>query len=176
MTAPKIFGLPIWKGKIKKRVAKKRLRRYRHQWFFDKRTQKEFAHLGVGDFINDCSNLNRKIVNIFPTYRRIGIGRGSILLDVDFETHLGGNCSLCHCGVEPKVSREEIERRSLEFSKAWALDDSGEPGTAKYWFGEDTASYEKAVDYAKRLVAQIESGGHIVDEDGVLLKEWEKPR
>jgi hypothetical protein len=175
MSAPKLFGLPLWKGKIKRRVAKKYLRYFRNDWFFGERAQREFAHLDIGDFINDCTGLNGRITEIRPTYRRIASGRGAVLLNIDFQTTNTG-CSLCHCGVEPKLSREEIEKRKVEFARDWALDDSGEPGTAKYWYGKDTASYEKAVDYARRTIAEIESGGHVVDEDGILLEAWKEPR
>jgi len=166
---PRLFGFPLWKGKIKRRVAKKYLRRFRISWFLGKRAN-EFAFLGVGHFINDCSGNNGRIEEMSPHYYPVG-QRGAVLVDIDFQTTNTG-CSLCSCGIEPKLSREEIEKSKVEFARNWALDESGVPGTAKYWFGKDTAKYEKTVDYARRMIAQIESGGHVVDEDGMLLPEW----
>ena len=77
-------------------------------------------------------------------------------------------------GFEPKLPREEVERRKLEFAREWALDESGEPGTAKFWYGSDVEAYERAADYARRMIAEIASGGHVVDEDGQLLEGWDE--
>lgn len=167
---PRLFGFPIWKGKIKRRVAKKHLRRSRISWILGHKAR-EFALLGVGDIINDCSGNNGRITEMTPWYHPVGKS-GAILIDVDFQTTNTG-CSLCSCGIEPQLSREEIENRKVAFARDWALDESGVPGTAKYWFGKDTAAYEKAADYARRMIAEIESGGHIVDEDGMLLPAWQ---
>jgi hypothetical protein len=168
---PKIFGFPIWRGKIKSRVAKKYLHKWRFGWPLRKDWQREFSNLGIGDFINDCSGNNGRILEMTPFYSRCG--RGQILLGVDFQTTNTG-CSLGSCGIEPKLSREVIEERKIEFAREWFLDESGEPGTAKYWYGTDVAKYERMKALALKLIAEIESGGHVVDEDGMLLEAWRR--
>ena len=171
MTTPLMFGFPLWKGRIKRRVAKKYIRFFGNAWFMRSAVQAKFARLGLGDFVNDCSGMNGRLLEIHPVYRRVASGRGSVLLNVDLQTTNTG-CSLCGCGIEPKLSRDEVERRKVEFAKSWALDDSGLPGTAKYWYGSNVAAYEKTVEHSKKLVTEIESGGHVVDEDGLWLPGW----
>jgi hypothetical protein len=164
-----LFGFPIWIGRIKRRRVKKHLGGRR--WLLSEEKQSEFSRLGVGDFVNDCTGLNGRILEVRPCYFGVGRAGSSYLYDVDLVT-TNTSCSLCSCGVEPKLSREEIERRKVEFAKVWALDESGEPGTAKYWYGEDVAAYERTVANSKRMIAEIESGGHVLDEDGMLLEAW----
>jgi len=166
---PKLFGLPIWKGKIKKRVAKKWLRHFRNTWMIGAWAQREFSTLGVGDFVNDCTGYNGRIQEINHIYRRIGKGKGAILLDIDFQTSNTG-CSLCSCGVEPKLSREEVERHSIEFAKDYWMGEGG-----KTWLGGDTPEYRKSLAFAQKMIFHIENGFHITDEDGQILTEWRKP-
>ncbi|HYX19584.1 MAG TPA: hypothetical protein VFA98_01920 [Thermoanaerobaculia bacterium] len=170
---PTMFGFPLWRGKIKRRVAKKHLRRVRSAWMLSRRAQSAFAKLGVGDFINDCTGHNGRIASMVPLY--VGFPGGAVLADVDFQTSNTG-CSLQSCGVESKLPRAEVERRMLEFARGWTLDESGEPGTAKHWYGEDVEAYGRAADRARRMIAEIDSGGHVVDEDGQLLEAWKETR
>ena len=164
---PCLFGFPLWRGKIKRRVAKKHL----PKWFLRRDVQKKFGALGLGDFINDCSGNNGRILEMTPCYARLARCRGQVLCDVDFVTTNTG-CSLRSCGIEPKLAREEVERRKVTFAREWTLDESGQPGTAKYWYGADVEKYERAASYARKLIAEIEAGGHVVDEDGMLLDAW----
>lgn len=170
---PTMFGFPLWRGKIKRRLAKKHLRSVRSAWMLSRSAQAAFARLGLGDFINDCTGLNGRIISMTPLYA--GCHGGSVLADVDLQTSNTG-CSLQSCGIEPKLPREEVERRKLEFAREWVLDESGEPGTAKFWYGSDTKAYERAADFARRMIAEIDSGGHVVDEDGQLLEGWDERR
>lgn len=166
---PSLFGFPIWRDKIKGRVAKKRLRRWGFGWFLRRSVQRDFARLGVGDFINDCSGNNGRILEITPFYRPYG--RGRILVSIDFQTTNTG-CSFGSCSTEPKLSQEEIEKRKIAFARDWYLDDSGDPGTAKHWFGSDVERYERGLAFTKKMIAHVESGGHVVDEDGMPINEW----
>jgi hypothetical protein len=143
MKTPTLFGFPVWKGKIKRRTVKKYLCRFRRSWFLQKYAQREFSILNIGDFVNDCTELNGRILQIFPAYYYVR-GGGSVLVDIDLQT-TNTSCSLVSCGIEPKLSREKIEIRRIEHLKWWALDDSGKPGTAKYWHGNDIESYERVV-------------------------------
>lgn len=163
---PRIFGQPLWKGRIKRRTAKKHLRRFQER-ILHLSAQKSYAALGLGDFVNDCTGENGRILEISPIYGSVGQGRGAILLDIDLITENTG-CSLCHCGIEPKIPREEVERRMIAYAKGWTLGPNG-----KYWFGgEDDPKYMKAAERARRLIEIVESGGHITDEDGRLLPEF----
>lgn len=165
---PTIFGYPLWRGKIKKRIAKKYLRRYRMERFFKPDVMKRFTDLGIGSYVNDCSGFNGKITEMYPTYRRIGKGKGAVLLDVDFQTENTG-CCLGSCGVEPALSQEEVEKRTLAHLKAWTLSDGG-----KTWYGEGTEDYLKAVARANQIIKVIEEGGHITDEFGKRLPEFDR--
>lgn len=167
---PKMFGAPLWRGHIKKRVAKKWLRYFRNNWMLNPRNQKDFANLTIGDFVNDCTGKNGRVTEIKPVYRRIGKGKGSVLLDIDLMTTNTG-CSLCSCGIEPKLSREEVERRTVEFAREYWLGESG-----KTWVGgEDTAAYKMISAHAQKLIDAVESGIHITNEDGETLPEWKYP-
>lgn len=161
---PAVFGFQLWKGRIKRRVAKKNIRRFHMEWLLNRKTQADFA-LTVGDFINDCTSYNQRIKTMKPVY--VQVGRGAVLIDIDFETESGGACSLAYCGVEPKLSREVIEARVLKHHWEWTF---GDPG--KRWYGGDTEGYRKAAGKADRMMREIESGGHICNEDGELLDEW----
>jgi len=129
------------------------------------KAQLNFSSLKVGDFVNDCTGMNGKIIEIRPVYRRIGKGVGAVLLDVVLITENTG-CSVCSCGVEPKLSREVVEFRHKEFLKDWLLGDGG-----KNWYG-DKYPEEKA--RAERIIDVLSTGGHITDEDGRLLPEYKR--
>jgi hypothetical protein len=150
---PTILGFPLWRGKIKRRVAKKYLRRFRHEWMLKRDIQAAMSKLDVGDLINDCTGLNGKILEMDAFYYRIGTGKGAILMDVDIQTANSG-CSLTHCGVEPALPREYIEARKVAFLKEWTL---GEPG--EHWYGKGTEKHTAAVAMANKIVSTLESGG-----------------
>lgn len=164
---PTILGFPLWKGRIKNRVAKKHLKKLLNGWMLGKYAQQHMAHLKVGDFVNDCSGKNSRIVEMHPIYHRIGKGYGSVLLDVDLQTGNTG-CSLTHCGVEPKLPREVIEKRMLQHIKEWTLGEGGQT-----WYGKDSDKYLQVVDHANKLVLILESGGHVTNEDGEMIPEYE---
>jgi hypothetical protein len=164
---PTMFTFPLWKGKIKKRVAKKRLKRFSNGWMMEPQAQAKLSSLRVGDFVNDCTGNNGKIKKLYPIYRRIGKGHGAVLLDVDLDT-TNTSCSLCSCGIEPKLTREHIEARKVEFLKEWTLGDAGE-----HWFGKDTEQHLAAIERANKVISVIEAGGHVCDEDGQLLPEYD---
>ncbi len=159
---PKLFGFPLWYGKIKNRVAKKHLyyniKALLHYY-------KEFASYKPGDFVNDCTGFNRKILNIYPRYYKVS--NGFVLSDVDIYNDQGGCCSLCSCGVQPKLLVEEIESKTLEFIREWTLGPDGE-----HWYGKNSEDYKKVVERAHKVIEVIESGRHITDADGQMLEEF----
>lgn len=68
--------------------------------------------------INDCSGFNVVIRDIEPCIAFFN--KGWFIYNVDFTVEpFGGGCSLTHCGVEPPVSPEEIERRIRQFYDEW---------------------------------------------------------
>ena len=163
---PTLFGFPIWEGRIKRRVAKKHLRRWGISRFLDPKFLKRYEGYGVGSYINDCTGFNGKILSITPEYRGLsGLGGAVILMDLDFQTENTG-CCFRSCGVEPALSREVIEARMLDFTKNWALGEGG-----KTWYGKD---YDKEAERARNIVSILESGGHVADEFGVLLPEFKR--
>jgi hypothetical protein len=164
---PTIFGFPLWRGKIKRRVAKKYLTKWRQGWMLH---APQFAHLGVGDFVNDCSGQNGRILKCRPEYFPVGNRGATILSNVDFVTENTG-CSLVGCGVEPKLSQEEIEKRMVDHHLNWTLSQG-----AKTWFGEGSPDYQKAVERANLIISTIESGSHVVDQDGRLLDQYKESR
>jgi hypothetical protein len=161
---PTICGYPIWTGKIKRRVAKK----YLGKTILLLSKNVEMANIDIGNFVNDCTGFNGRVTDMIATYRGIGKGRGQILLDIDINT-TNTSCSLCHCGVESKVSRDEVEARSIDFMKNWTL---GEPG--KKWYAGDEEKYQKVIARANKMISLVEAGGHFTNEDGELLEEFDK--
>lgn len=164
---PSLFGFPIWTGKVKRRVAKKYLRRFRREHTLRSEYQRTFSGISVGSYVNDCSGMNGRIVSMTPCYHPVGRG-AAVLVDVDFMTTNTG-CSLASCGVEPALSREVIEKSILEHHKEWTLGDGG-----KTWYGTDTEKYAKAVEHAQRVISTLENGGHVVSELGELLPEFKR--
>lgn len=106
-----LFGFPVWK-KLKKRRLMPALR-----WFWGKKpfakmdAMKPFSTLGIGDWINGCTNFNVQIEEMRPNY--VPIGNGRLLIDIGFKTS-GGDCSLPYCGIELPISFEEAQRRMKE--------------------------------------------------------------
>ena len=118
-----------------------------------------------GDIINDCSGFNKVLKEIFPIYRESK--RGWAITGVDFTTEpYNGGCSLFHCGVEPEVPRDVLENHyeSNSFS-----DDS-----IRKWYGEDTTTADKWIALKNKRINVVKSGGHFLDEHGVLLPEFER--
>lgn len=118
--------------------------------------------LKPGDIINDCSGFNRVIREVYPAHlfnRRDGWA----IYDVDFTTEPhGGGCSLFHCGVQPQQSRDELEKYYL----SW-IEKQKEDLLKKGWINK-----EGMVLIDKRIQI-IKSGGHILDENGILLPEYD---
>lgn len=164
MSVPTIFGYPLWGGKIKRRVAKKYLNRWRLGKLINKLGLKYFD-LKEGDLVNDCTGFNGSIIEIEPYYHPVG--RAMVMVDVDLTTSNTG-CSLIHCGVCHPLSREEIEKQTLSFLENWTF---GEPG--KKWYGDlDAPENREQITQARKKLDILKSGGHITDEQGVLLPEF----
>ena len=164
---PTVFGFPLWRN-LKRRVAKKYLRRYRMEFVLDPAYWMLRAKIGVGDFVNDCTSFNGRILKLRPKYWRVG--NGQVLGNVEFSTENTG-CSWIGCGVEPKLSREEIERRVVEHHREWTLTSGGET-----WYGAGSEQLQAVRERAQKEVAIIEGGGHITTEDGELLPEISQAR
>jgi hypothetical protein len=164
-SVPTVFNFPLWKGKIKRRVAKKYLTKWRQSWMLK---NKSLSHLGIGDFINDCSGFNGKILTLEPDY--ISVSKGFVLCDVDIQTS-NTSCSLISCGVESKISQSLIENRIVKFHKEYTLTELGE-----HWFGKGSDDHKIAIEHANRIINQIESGNHITTEDGELLEEFRRSK
>jgi len=158
---PTILGFPLWKGRIKPRVAKKYLRRWRHEWFLK---AGPLAKLTIGDSVNDCSGQNGQILSMKPRY--YGVRGGQVLGDVDITTENTG-CSLVSCGIEPALAPEVIEARMVDHMVHWTLADSG-----KLWFG---SQWDTMAAHANRVLQHINAGGHIVNANGRILPEWRAP-
>lgn len=159
---PTIFGFPLWRGKIKNRIAKKRLTRWHQGWML----RSELADLGVGAIINDCSGQNGRVLELSPEYRTVGRRGGEILSDVIIVTDGIGGCSLCNCGIEPQLSQEVIEKRMVEHARGWTLGVGG-----KTWYG-DSPKYPAIIEQANLIISTVESGGHITDHNGRLLEQY----
>jgi hypothetical protein len=160
---PTILGFPLWKGKIKRRVAKKYLSKFKQTWMLK---ADHLSRLGIGDFVNNCSGFNDLILKMRPQY--VACGGGQVIIDVDLMTENTG-CSLCCCGIEPKLSREVVEQRLVDHYRKWTLGEYG-----KLWFGEGSPDYVKAVEHANLIISTIEAGQHVTNEDGQLLDEYKR--
>jgi hypothetical protein len=161
---PIILGFPLWRGKIKNRVAKKILTRWRQGWML----HSKMSNLGIGDFVNTCTGYNSRIGKLTPEYFTINSNGGQILGDITIESDKCGHCSLSNCGVEPKLSQEEIEKRKVEFLREYTLGELGE-----IWFGKGSQKHLDAIARANHIISLIESGEHITDQDGVVLPEFQ---
>lgn len=103
MRAPKVMGVPLWKGSIKKRVAKKYVKLALGERNMRQRLQ-EMKNYKVGDLISECSGLNSRIKEIDPQYWHLRAG--VFLHDIDFLTDKT-SCSFYHCGVGPPKTAQE---------------------------------------------------------------------
>ena len=130
--APLVFGFPAWIG-LTKRVGKTHLTRerdFRHRILVDWRDGK------IGDLYSDCSGFNHRLAAVDPAYRRVGRGKGEVLMDLDFIAKDGSSCSFFHCGVDLPISFEEAERwRQWLVRKALA---EGDHQRARIWSPEVT--------------------------------------
>lgn len=112
----KAFDWPVVSG-MTKRIAKKNISRY-----FRRRAKaagfrsatkylawrlKGIERLDTGDLVQDCTGLNGRIKETYPTY--IEVGKGLILIDVDLTMEDGRGCSMYHCGVTTPKTYEEAE-------------------------------------------------------------------
>jgi|SRR5690606_16513569 len=152
---PYIFGVPFWYGNIKNRIATKHVKKFSIRYFYDNRNK---FNLSIGNMINDCSGFNGIVSKIEPLY--IQMYGGFILYDILFQTTNGG-CSLINCGIEPAQSRDEIEKRKLEWYSNYV-----NSGCADTWYeSKDDPGYTKLID----TINILKCGGHIVDERGIRL-------
>lgn len=120
--APKAFGYPLWYGKIKKRIAKKKINKYRKQFYMGKLYTPfmrlcGFSNYGPGSLINDCSGLNIEIKTVDPEYRFTK--KGAWLSDFDIQGTPHGSCSFFHCGVDHPITQEQAEKVRQEMVKVW---------------------------------------------------------
>lgn len=167
MKIPTLFGVPLWKGKIKARLAKKYLNGSPIGWFLKRENHYRFKDLKIGDLVNDCSGRNGEILEITPEYCNTRIGQ--ILYDIDLLTTNAG-CSLIHCGIEVGISREQVEQRFIVFMDDWFFGEDG-----KIWYGGlDNPKYQDEINLAKKKYEVIKNGGHITDERGCLLEEFKQ--
>ena len=125
--------------------------------------------LKVGDYINGCSGFNAKIVEIIP--QKCPIGSGWFIGDIDFQFENGGYCSLLNCGVEPSLSREQIEKNHLEYLDWWL---TNKDGAANWYQGLDNPKYQIEIQSLMKTWEALKAGVHICNEQGELLKEFEK--
>jgi len=112
----RIFGFPLYIGRGKKKTIMKYVRnRWPGEWWSS--VGHIFSDYGIGSFVNDCTGFNGRILSMDPVYYEPYPNAGfEILFDIDFVTQ-STSCSLAHCGIEPKLSRDEVVRRKEEFIK-----------------------------------------------------------
>lgn len=128
--------------------------------------------LKPGDLINDCSAFNVVIREINPDIHYIN--NGWYIYGVMFKTEpFGGSCSLNHCGVELPKPRDVLEKDYMDYMSESMMGDG--PGTMAYWCGGRDSKDFKITE--KNYLAKLEvikSGGHFLDERGVLMDEFRK--
>lgn len=142
-------------------VAKRMLRtRYRKlvQWGLT---------LKPGDLINDCSAFNVRIIEIDQDI--IYYHNGWVIVDISFmTTPYGGRCSLINCGVEPAKPRDVLEQEHLKWIKSYISTGA----LARWYGGENTEEYKINLDRYMKEIDTLESGNHITNERGMILKEF----
>ncbi len=152
-------------------TVRRHLRRKQFHWI-------EWAlKLKPGALINDCTGFNTYVLNIDPDKFYFKNG-GWYIHNVTFETStLGpsreqdGSCVLFGCGPGPALSREICEKSYLEFLNEW-LTVKGPGGADHYYGGLDNPEYKKVIERAFQKWDILKKGGHISDEDGVILSEY----
>ena len=125
--------------------------------------------LKPGDLINDCSGFNRIVKKIEPDYIRSKKGWAVVNVDFTTEPHDGG-CSLIHCGVTKAVPREELESDYISSHTQWR---DKWVDQLKMWYGKDKEAWEKRISLIDRRIVIVQSGGHFLDERGILLPEFD---
>lgn len=164
-----LFGVPLWFGKVKSKVAKKHLGQG-VRWFWKNRP--EFRAMTIGGVINDCSGLNRTIAAIDPFYVPVGRRGGRVLFDIDFTSTEGAGCSLISCGVEPARSQEQIEKSFIEHMDGWFFGEGG-----KTWYsGLDNPEHQIEIQRQILKYETVKNGGHIVDEAGRPYPQFMRPQ
>jgi hypothetical protein len=150
MTIPTVMGCPLWRGRIKQRVAKKYLKDWRWP---DRAFLTLMANVKVGDLIRDCSAFNVRVAEIEPRYCLVGKRGGNVLEDIDITNDKGGSCSFMRCGVAPAWTREDILRDWAEKVKYYEA-------RGDEW------------DFAKRyeFTTVLEDGQAVVDSVGLKAK------
>jgi len=126
MSAPKLFGFPLWR-RLKRRIAKKYLRRYDREWFFHLAADRHLATAGIGSLVQACAGLNERITWMSPQYIRVG--HGEVLFDIDFSSPTNG-FSLRHCGVDKPLTYDECIKYCEEAVQR-AVDEGDPYGFAK---------------------------------------------
>lgn len=122
--------------------------------------------LKPGDLVNDCTSFNVRIRNIEPDY--VQTGRGWYIYNFTLETEPnGGSCSLIHCGVIPAPPRAKVESDWLH----WA-EEHINSGYLEQWCGKSKVLFNKQLAALNKRIDILKSGGHITDEDGCLLEEF----
>jgi hypothetical protein len=108
----------------------------------------------IGEVVQDCDGFNHRVKK--PIVERLREGRNSKVIFFDRLEFDDGKWSCgCPAGVDYPLSREEIERYWL----AWCKDPIGK----EYW-----------ADFIDKIEPILSSGGHICDENGLLLAEFEQ--
>jgi hypothetical protein len=121
--------------------------------------------LKPGDLINDCSSFNVRIKYSDPDY--IKTGNGWYIYDFTFTLESGGSCSLIHCGVEAAPSRDKVESDWIKWAEGYI-----NSGYLEQWCGKSKALFNKQLAALNKRIDILKSGGHITDEDGCLLEEF----
>jgi hypothetical protein len=143
-----IFGIPLWFGKIKDRVAKKKLA---NSNILKRAKLKHFHDAGIGSVINACSGYNSVVTSLSGDY--YGYAGGYILRDISIETENFGFCSFVNCGIENPKSKEEINKLSLEHHKC-------ERNRGYEWLDKEKCD---------SIITLLESSGSLCDENGFKL-------
>jgi hypothetical protein len=156
-----IFGdkMKPYKG-IKKRLYKKIIKGGGRRFF----GREEILGVKEGDLLHDCDAFNHraKSIEFFKTHTR----RGWFICDY-FAIKDDGN-SFCGCNSFPEKphSREEIEAYVLRWN-----DEKGEYSDSVEEQIQQVSQMEGWEKF-KKWVEVLKSGGHICDEDGILLEEF----
>lgn len=124
--------------------------------------------LKPGDIINGCTAFNVRIIGIDPDIRRTG--RGWYIMDIDFQVSpFGGYCSLNHCGVQPELPRDQVERDWLEHTEQYISS-----GQMAYWLGNKQKDIDEEMLFLNKRIDALKPGRHITNERGMILKEFSK--
>lgn len=116
--------------------------------------------LKPGDLVNDCTGFNRVVASTRPEI--VNYHNGWFICDVDITlAPYGAVCPMFSCGVVPPRHRNILEEEWLSDVEYWVF---GE--------GADSISNDEQKNQLRKRVDILKSGGHILDERGVLLPEF----